>query len=70
MDLGTDKGTLGGATLWPSDRRAAEAVILVIMMAVSARWVVRRFKVGPTFRSTISMGLMALRLPRNPQYQK
>jgi len=29
-------------------------------MAVSARWVIRRFNVGPTFGSTISIGLVAL----------
>jgi hypothetical protein len=37
-----------------------EAVIMLIAMAVSARWVIRRFRVGPTFDSTISMGLVVL----------
>ena len=37
-----------------------EAVIMLIAMAVSARWVIRRFQVRPTFGSTISMGLAAL----------
>ena len=37
-----------------------EAVIMLIAMAVSARWVIRRFRVKPTFGSTISMGLVAL----------
>jgi hypothetical protein len=37
-----------------------EAVIMLIAMAVSARWVIRRFQVRPTFGSTISMGLVAL----------
>jgi hypothetical protein len=37
-----------------------EAVIMLIAMAVSARWVIRRFHVRPTFGSTISMGLVAL----------
>src|SRR5215813_9043791 len=39
-----------------------EAVIMLIAMAVSARWVIRRFHVRPTFGSTISMGLVALGL--------
>ena len=33
---------------------------MLIAMAVSARWVIRRFHVRPTFGSTISMGLVAL----------
>jgi|SRR5215472_9779546 len=37
-----------------------EAVIMLIAMAVSAQWVIRRFRVKPTFGSTISMGLVAL----------
>ena len=37
-----------------------EAVIMLIAMAVSARWVIRRFHVKPTFGSTISIGLVAL----------
>ena len=37
-----------------------EAVIMLIAMAVSARWVIRRFHVKATFGSTISMGLVAL----------
>jgi hypothetical protein len=37
-----------------------EAVIMLIAMAVAARWVIRRFHVKPTFGSTISMGLLAL----------
>jgi hypothetical protein len=37
-----------------------EAVIMLIAMAMSARWGIRRFQVGPTFGSTISMGLVAL----------
>ena len=37
-----------------------EAVIMLIAMAVSARWVIGRFQVKPTFGSTISMGLVAL----------
>jgi hypothetical protein len=37
-----------------------EAVIMLIAMAVSSRWVIRRFRVKPTFGSTISMGLVAL----------
>jgi hypothetical protein len=32
-----------------------EAVIMLIAMAVSARWVIRRFRVEPTFGSTISI---------------
>jgi len=34
-----------------------EAVIMLIAMAVSSRWVIRRFQVKPTFGSTISMGI-------------
>ena len=37
-----------------------EAVIMLAAMAVSARWVIRRFHVQSTFGSTISMGLVAL----------
>ena len=37
-----------------------EAVIMLAAMAVSARWVIRRFHVKPTFGSTISIGLVAL----------
>jgi hypothetical protein len=37
-----------------------EAVIMLMAMAVSARWVIRRFHVKQTFGSTISMGLVAL----------
>ena len=37
-----------------------EAVIMLIAMAVSARWVIRRFQLKPKFGSTISMGLVAL----------
>ena len=37
-----------------------EGVIMLVAMAVSARWVIRRFHVRPTFGSTISMGLVAL----------
>ena len=37
-----------------------EAVIMLIAMAVSSRWVIRRFQVKPTFGSTISMGIVAL----------
>ena len=37
-----------------------EAVIMLIAMAVSVRWVIRRFRVKPTFGSTISRGLVAL----------
>jgi hypothetical protein len=37
-----------------------EAVFMLIAMAVSSRWVIRRFRVKPTFGSTISMGLVAL----------
>jgi hypothetical protein len=37
-----------------------EAVIMLIAMAVSSRWVIRRFSVRRTFGSTISMGLVAL----------
>jgi hypothetical protein len=37
-----------------------EAVIMLIAMAVSARWVIRQFNVGPTLGSTISVGLVAL----------
>jgi hypothetical protein len=36
-----------------------EAVIMLAAMAVSARWVIRRFHVKSTFGSTISMGLVA-----------
>jgi hypothetical protein len=37
-----------------------EAVIVLIAMAVSARWVIRRFHVKPTYGLTISIGLLAL----------
>ena len=37
-----------------------EAVIMLIAMAVSVRWVIRRFRVKPTFGLTISMGVVAL----------
>jgi hypothetical protein len=37
-----------------------EAVIMLIAMAVSARWAIRRFHVRQTFGSTISVGLVAL----------
>ena len=37
-----------------------EAVIMLIAMAVSSRWVIGRFRVKLTFGSTISMGLVAL----------
>jgi hypothetical protein len=37
-----------------------EAVIMLIALVVSARWVIGRFHVKPTFGSTISMGLVAL----------
>ena len=37
-----------------------EAVIMLAAMAVSARWVIRRFRVKPTFGTTISVGLVAL----------
>jgi hypothetical protein len=37
-----------------------ETVIMLIAMAVSARWVIRRFRVKPTFGTTISVGLVAL----------
>ena len=37
-----------------------EGVIMLVAMAVSARWVIRRIRVRPTFGSTISMGLVAL----------
>ena len=37
-----------------------EAVIMLIAMAMSARWVIRRFHVKPKFGSTISIGLVAL----------
>ena len=37
-----------------------EAVIMLIAMAMSARWVIRGFHVRPTLGSTISMGLVAL----------
>jgi hypothetical protein len=37
-----------------------EAVIMLITMVVSARWVMRRFNVPQTFGSTIPMGLVAL----------
>ena len=35
---------------------------MLVAMAVSARWVIGRFHVEPTFGSTISMGLVALGL--------
>jgi hypothetical protein len=37
-----------------------EAIILLIAMTITARWVIRRFDVQPRFGSTISMGLVAL----------
>ena len=37
-----------------------EAVIMLIAMIVSARWVIRRFNVPQRFGSTISVGLVAL----------
>ena len=37
-----------------------EAVIMLIAMALSSRWAIRRFHVKPKFGSTISMGLVAL----------
>ena len=39
-----------------------EAIIMLIAMAASARWVIRVFHVRPNFASTISMGLVALRI--------
>jgi hypothetical protein len=38
----------------------AEAVIMLITMMVSSRWVIRRFDVPLTLGSTIPMGLVAL----------
>ena len=37
-----------------------EAVFMLIAMIVSSRWVMRRFEVLQTLRSTIPMGLVAL----------
>ena len=37
-----------------------EAVIMLIAMVVSSRWVMRRFNVAQTLGSTIPMGLVAL----------
>jgi hypothetical protein len=37
-----------------------EAVIMLIAMIISARWVMRRFEVHPTLGSTIPVGLVAL----------
>ena len=37
-----------------------EAIIMLIAMIVSSRWVMRRFEVLQTLRSTIPMGLVAL----------
>jgi hypothetical protein len=37
-----------------------EAVIMLIAMVVSSRWVMRRFNVPQTLGSTIPMGLVAL----------
>jgi hypothetical protein len=37
-----------------------EAVIMLIAMIISARWVMRRFEVHQTLGSTILMGLVAL----------
>ena len=37
-----------------------EAIIMLIAMMVSSRWVMRRFEVHQTLGSTIAMGLVAL----------
>jgi hypothetical protein len=37
-----------------------EAIIMLIAMIVSSHWVMRRFEVRQTLRSTIPMGLVAL----------
>jgi hypothetical protein len=37
-----------------------EAPIMLIAMIISARWVIRRFDVPGTLRTTISMGLVAV----------
>lgn len=39
-----------------------EAVIMLIAMFISARWVVHRFKVHQTLATTIPIGLVALRI--------
>jgi hypothetical protein len=38
----------------------AEAVIMLLAMIVTSRWVIRRFEVPHTFGSTIPVGLVAL----------
>ena len=40
----------------------SEAVIMLIAMIVSARWVIRRFHVSRTLPTTISMGIVAIGL--------
>jgi hypothetical protein len=60
MGLGTDPRTLAVPRLGRLTGVLLEAVIMLIAMAVSARWVIRRFQLKPTFGSTISMGLLAL----------
>jgi hypothetical protein len=39
-----------------------EAPIMLIAMIISARWVIRRFELRRTFGTTITMGLIAIRL--------
>src|SRR4029077_7719690 len=39
-----------------------EAVIMLIAMTVSARWVIRRFHLPQTLGATLSMGLIAIGL--------
>src|SRR6266478_4062356 len=39
-----------------------EAPIMLIAMIISARWVIRRFDVSLAFRTTVSMGVVALGL--------
>jgi hypothetical protein len=40
----------------------SEAVIMLIAMMVSARWVIRRFEVPHTLSNTLSFGLIAIGL--------
>ena len=40
----------------------AEAVVMLVVMIVAARWVIRRFDVPRTLPATISMGLIAIGL--------
>jgi hypothetical protein len=44
-----------------------EAVIMLIAMVVSSRWVMRRFNVAQTLGSTIPMGLVALAILAPPR---